>query len=246
MKRSLETIIDMFWFSLINVVVFGFVSVYLAGRNTPEAAYYILYGMVLWEIVRLTQYSVSLGSLWNMWSRNLSNMFVAPLSMFEYILAEIISSVLKTILIFIMMGIIVIYIFHFNIFQSGIGNIILFFINLSIFAWSLGIFVLGLIFKFGTKIQALAWGLVFIFQPITAVFFPIEILPNYLQTVAYAIPATYVFEAARKSIHDPALDLQSAGIAFLLNILYLGLSILFFKFMFASSRKTGQFARNEG
>ena len=246
MRRSLEVMADLFYFSIITVVVFGFVSLYLSGDSDSVAAYYLLYGMILWEVIRLTQYSVSVGSLWNMWSRNLSNMFVAPLTMFEYILAEIISGIAKTAVIFVLIGVIAVYVFHFNIFQSGVLNLILFFLNLSIFAWSMGIFVLGLIFKYGTKIQALAWGLIFIFQPLTAALFPVSVLPDFLQKIAYCIPVTYVFEAARQSLSDPSVNWQLMGIAFVLNIVYLLGAALFFIYMFRASCRSGQFARNEG
>lgn len=246
MKRSLEVIIDLFYFSIITVVVFGFVSLYLAGSDDSLTAYYLLYGMILWEVIRLTQYSVSVGSLWNIWSRNLSNMFVAPLSVTEYLVAQIISGILKTVVIFVLIGCIAIFVFNFNIFQTGTTNLILFFINLSIFAWAIGIMILGLIFKYGTKIQALAWGLVFIFQPLTAAFFPLDVLPPFLQTFAKVLPPTYVFEAARKSLSDPSVDWNLTIIAFILNAIYLVIAIVLFTFMFNASKKSGQFARNEG
>lgn len=243
-KRSLEVIIDLFYFSVVNIVVFGFVFIFLSKAN-PQAGRYLLLGMLLWEIIRITQYSMSVGSLWNVWSRNLSNMFVTPLSLKEYIIAEMLAGVIKALLIFMVIAIISIFVFNFNIFNMGILNFFFFFINLTIFAWSVGIVILGLIFRYGTRIQALAWGSIFIFQPLTAMFFPVSVLPNFLQTIAYLLPATYIFEAARASLTNPSIDLFKIGIAFGENIFYFLLSLWFFNIMFRKSKETGQFAKME-
>lgn len=245
-RNSLEVIIDLFYFSIVTVIVFGFVSLYLAGAKNTQAASFILMGMILWEIIRVTQYSVSVGSLWNIWSRNLSNMFVSPLTLQEYMIAEIIAGAVKTIVVLICISIISYFVFNFNILRSGLPNIILFFVNLTIFSWSVGITVLGLIFRFGTRIQALAWGIVFLFQPLTAAFFPVSILPGFMRTIAYALPPTYIFEAARKSISNPSVDWTMIGISFFENIVYLLIGVWFFNKMFNKSRETGQFAKNEG
>lgn len=244
-KRSLEVIIDLLYFSVVNIVVFGFVFIFLSKGN-PQAARYLLLGMLLWEIVRITQYSMSVGSLWNVWSKNLSNMFVTPLSLKEYIIAEMLAGVIKALLIFMVIAIISIFVFNFNIFNMGILNFSFFFINLTIFAWSVGIVILGLIFRYGTRIQALAWGSIFIFQPLTAMFFPVSILPDFLQKIAYLLPATYVFEAARASLINPSVDFPKIGLAFGANIFYFLLSLWFFNTMFRKSKETGQFAKMEG
>lgn len=244
-RHSLEVIIDLFYFSIVNIVVFGFFSLYLTGTNT-QAAHYLLLGMILWEVIRVTQYSVSVGSLWNIWSRNLSNIFVSPISVTEYMLAEIISGIVKALLIMFAISLLAGFVFHFNFFSIGILTLIGAFINLSIFSWSVGLFVLGLIFRFGNRIQALAWGLVFIFQPLSATFFPVGILPQPIQYISYVLPPTYVFEAARKSLTTHSFDISMVAISFGLNIVYLLLTILFFNYMFKKSKEIGQFAKSEG
>ena len=245
-RHSLEVIMDLFYFSIVNMIVFGFVSIYLAGSNNPLAAHYILLGMILWEIIRVTQYSISVGSLWNIWSRNLSNMFVAPLDLKEYMAAEMLAGAVKTIIILVLIGTISHFIFNFNILNLGMLNLFLFFINLTVFAWSVGIIILGIIFRYGTRIQALAWGIIFLFQPLTAVFFPVRILPDFMQKIAYALPPTFIFEAARANIVNPSTNWHYIFISLAQNVFYFIIAIWFFNIMFNKSKETGQFARNEG
>lgn len=105
--------------------------------------------------------------------------------------------------------------------------------------------ILGLIFRFGTRIQAFAWGLLPLFQPLTAAFFPVSVLPQPLRSIAYLFPPTYVFEAARASLASPTIRWDLLGISAGENLFYLILALWFFTVMFKKSKDSGQFARNE-
>jgi ABC-2 type transport system permease protein len=244
-KRSVEVVVDLPFFSVMSVIVFGFVSSYLGSAFNATAANYLFLGILLWEIIRVTQYSMSVEALWNVWSRNLSNMFITPMSLVEYLLAQMISGCVKALVIFGLISIMAAALFHFNVAVMGPANLLLFFLNLVFFAWSLGLAILGIIFRLGTRIQALAWGLIFLFQPITAAFFPLSVLPPAMQTLARAIPPTYIFEAARLSLDDPTVRWDLVGIAFLENVIYFAAAALFFSYMYRRAKQTGQFARNE-
>ncbi len=172
-------------------------------------------------------------------------MFISPLSIKEYFIAQIISSTIKSLIIFLMLAFISLFLFHFNIFVIGWVNFILFFLNMIIFAWSTGILILGAIFRFGTRIQSLAWGLILLLQPLTAAMFPIKVLPRMLQTIAWFFPPTYVFEAARASLTSSLIDWPLLTNAFILNIFYFALSLVIFNLFFQRSKDVGQFARNE-
>src|ERR1700730_6674227 len=158
--RSVEVIVDLPFWSLMTVVVFGFVTKFLASVMNPTVAQYLYLGTMMWEIIRITQYSMSLGALWNVWSHNFSNMFITPLSMPEYILAQVLSAAVKAVLLFAVVAFIAATLFDFDVLRMGWGNLALLFVNLLCFGFSLGLFILGIILRLGTRIQALAWGLV--------------------------------------------------------------------------------------
>jgi ABC-2 type transport system permease protein len=244
-SRSMEIIFDIFIYSLISLFLFGFLSLYLVGTQNTLAAKFLLLGMLLWDIIRIIQYSLCMGSLLNVWARNLCNMFIAPLRVSEYLLAHTFSGIVKAILVFVLDAVIATAIFHFNIYQIGPLDLLIFFINLSIFAFLTGVVILGLIFRYGMRIQAFAWGLVPILQPLTAALFPVKVLPTPLQAIAYLFPCTYIFEAARYRLVRGNSDWYAINIAFFLNVLYLLLSLLFFSIMFRNAKNSGQFARNE-
>lgn len=244
-RNSLETIVDLFYFAIMSVVLFGYFSIYLAGSSKSDAARYLILGILLWEVVRTAQYSISVSSLWNIWSRNLSNMFITPLSITEFIVAQIISCILKTSLMFLSITVIAYYMYNFNILDLGVVNLVTFIFNLILFSTAIGLIIVGLIFRIGVRIQAFAWGLIYLFQPLAATLFPVSVLPTFLQPIAYAIPATYVFEGARLALHQPTFSWHHFLSALSLNLIYLTVALLFFSVMYKGSRRTGQFARNE-
>jgi len=245
-RRSLEVIVDLFYTSAVTVVVFGFVSRYLVGVTHQSAGSYLLLGLLFWEVIRVNQYSLTVGSLWNIWSHNLSNMFVAPLSVTEYIVAHLLSALIKTFVIFCGICAVAAWGFHFDVLRLGALNVAMFFANLTVFAWSVGLVLLGVIFQMGTRIQALAWGMIFLFQPLTAAFFPVSALPPAVRAVAYALPPTYVFEAARRALDVPGVNWAFVGIASAENLVYAALAIGVFSWMVARSRSSGRLARAEG
>jgi ABC-2 type transport system permease protein len=243
--RSVEVIMDILFFPLVNIIIFGFLSLYLGGNSHSLAGQYVILGMLLWQIIWIIEYSVSVGSLWNIWARNLSNLFIAPLMIKEYIFAHTASGVIKAIIMLLISAILSIFVFQFNLFSVGIIPLILIFINFGCFAFSFGLVMLGLIFRYGTRIQAFAWGLVPVFQPLCAAFYPLKVLPAPLQLLSYLFSPTFTFEAARYSLAYHTVNWGLFGISFLENIVYFFASILFFQYMFRQSRNTGQFARNE-
>lgn len=243
--RSVEVMVDLPMWSLVTVVVFGFVTKFLSTVMDPTVAQYLYLGTILWEIIRIAQYSMSLSALWNVWSHNFSNMFIAPLSMREYIAAQLVSAALKAVVLFTLVALVAAFAFDLNLFKIGLVNLALLFVNLLCFAYSIGLAILGIILRLGTRIQALAWGLVLIFQPLTAAYYPLRVMPPPLQSIALALPPTYVFEAARASLAAPDVQWQSIGMATAENALYFALAVWFFNHMYRRSRQTGQFARNE-
>ncbi len=246
-KRSLEIVVDTVFFAVIDLLVFGYLSLYLLGNSSGLAAQYLIFGALWWEVIRISQYSMTMNSLWNVWSRNLSNMFIAPISISEYLIAQFLSATLKSgVIVFCVLVPLAASIFHFQFWKIGAFALFATFANLLLFSCSVGLLLLGLIFRYGTRVQALAWACIFIFQPLTAVFYPVSILPEGLQMIAWAIPLTHVFEAGRYTLQFGYPDVYSYGVAFLMNIILFVASLILFKHLLHRAQDSGQFVRNEG
>lgn len=242
---NLSTVNDVFFYPVMSIVIFGFLAVYLAGVSSRITASYVLMGIILWQIVSLTQYSISVGCLWDIWSRNLTNIFITPIKLSEYLTAYIISGSLKAITVIILGGIISNIFFHISILDLGWTNLIIYFISLVMFAFAFGIFILGILFRYGNRVQSLAWGLINFLQPLMAVFYPASVLPQPLRSISFMFPPTYIFEALREYLSYGRYNWKYIIISFILNILYTALAILFFKKLYKASKISGEFAKLE-
>ena len=95
--------------------------------------------------------------------------------------------------------------FGFNLFGLGLA-LAAFFVNLLLTSWASGIFVSGLVLRNGLGAENLAWTIMFIFLPLTCVYYPVAVLPGWLQVVAWMLPPTYVFEGMRSLLIEQVLE----------------------------------------
>lgn len=243
-RHRLEILVDTVFYPLINVILFGYITHFIGTGGELDGQIFIV-GVLLWQIMVVMQYNLTVSTMWSIWSHNLTNLFIAPISIREYLTAGVISAAARTLGIAAVLALGSWWVFDFNLLSLGIANVSFFTLNLIIFAAALGIALLGVIFRYGTRVQAVSWGAIYILQPLTAAFFPVAVLPGFLQAVAYALPPTYVFEAAREALVNPAVNWRYTFIAFGLNLVYTTISLVLFAYFFKKSKESGQFARND-
>ncbi|MBI4129796.1 ABC transporter permease [Candidatus Roizmanbacteria bacterium] len=244
-KHSLEAWVDTIWWSFFSLILFGFLALFFAQSSGAEKAKSILVGFILWDMVRLGNEELTISTLRDIWSRNLSNIFTTPISTSEFLAAQMIASIIRSTAVFIVLSILAWFFYGFSILRLS-WALPLYYGNLLLFSWSCGMFIMGILFRFGTRLQAMAWSMIIIIQPITGVFYPISVLPRLLQTVAYCFPITYIFEAARQTYLTGSVNIVHIGIALFLNIIYFSLAWLSFHRLFATAKRTGSFAKLEG
>ena len=244
-KHSFEIFNDILLYPLFSIIVFGFMTLYLTGSAGKLITDQVLAGMIFWQVVNIAQYSIGVGCLWDVWSRNLTNIFISPIRISEYLLSFGITGTIKSFIVLILAATLSLIAFDFNIFSMGLTNMFFVFINLVFFGFSFGIVMLGLIIRFGTKVAAFAWGLINFFQPFMAVIYPVTILPQPFRSIAYLLAPTYAFEAMRKSLAGQGVFFEIIT-ALVLNVIFFVGAVIFFRYMFAKSKETGAFARLEG
>jgi len=105
--------------------------------------------------------------------------------------------------------------------------------------WWVGFFVSGLILRFGTKVQTLAWTFAWLIGPFAAIYYPVSTLPVWAQKIALFIPASYVFEGAREIIYKGYTDPTKFYLSFIINLVYLILSIAFLHLSFKKVLEKG-------
>jgi len=241
MARLMET----FYWPLLDLLVWGFITVYLQRyrEGLPGFVIFFIGALILWDILFRSQQGISISFLEEMWSRNLMNLFVTPLRPGEFIIATMIISILKLLSASTVTISLAWILYSFNLFMIGF-SLIPFVLCLTVMGWSIGILTTSIIMRYGQKAEVLAWGLAFLFQPISAVFYPVSVLPEFLQIVARFVPAAHIFEGMRRVIAGEGIPLRELIWAAGLDGIYLIVSILFFYAMFRSVKVRGLLLRS--
>jgi ABC-2 type transport system permease protein len=128
--------------------------------------------------------------------------------------------------------------FQFNFYGIGLP-LIAFFCNLIFTSWSVGIFVSGLVLRNGLGAESIVWTLMFAIMPLSCIYYPVDVLPHWLQLVAWALPPTYVFEGMRALLVDHVFRTDLMIEAAALNAALLIASFAAFLALLRSARRNG-------
>lgn len=244
--HNFDRIADMIYWPVLDVIVWGFLTIYLSRSSFvgPTVVNFLLGATILWGVFFALHRDMAMGFLDELWSRNLLNLFSSPLSIWEYITGLIIINFVKMSIGFLAASLLAWAVYAFDIFPRAF-QLLPYFVNLMIFGLALGIFITGLIFRYTTKVQVLAWSIPALLQPISCVFYPLSTLPKFLQDVAWFLPTTHVFEGMRGVLGTGVFSISQFWWGLILNIIYIVLAILFFDKIFRISKDRGLIVKLE-
>ncbi len=236
----------MIYWPVMNIMVWGFFTLYLARHDSVQTGIVssLLGAVILWGLFNAFQRDMAVGFLEELWSRNLVNLFASPLSVSEYLTALISVNLVKAIIGVTAESLIAWLCYRFNIFPLLLA-FVPFIFNLTLFGLAIGIAVTGLIFRYTTRFQVLAWGFAGLLMPFSCVFYPLRSLPNFLHPVALLLPTTHCFEGMRQAITSQQFSAGHFAWGLGLNIGYFLLSVLFFRWMFDLARSRGLLVKME-
>lgn len=239
--RSPMRLVELVFWPVVDLVVWGNVTVFIQ-RNTNAAfgneILFLLGAMILWDIMFRAQQGVAISFLEDVWTRNLLNVFVAPVRTTEYVSATFIVGMMRITVTAVVLSLISWFGYAFNVFQLE-WWLIPFFANLMLFGWSLGMISTALILRWGQAAESLAWAIPFFFQPVVAVFYPVQDMPAWSQPIAWCFPPTYIFEGMRAVMKTGTMDWNYLWLSAGLNVLYLALGGLLFLWILNLTRKRG-------
>lgn len=233
--------IELIFWPLVDLLVWGFLTIYLQKQGAgefPTAITFLIGAMILWDVMFRSQQGVAISFLEDVWTRNLLNVFVAPVRTVEYVAATCVVGVLRIFVTLAILTAVAALAYQFNIFRLGI-SLLPFLANLILFGWFLGMISTALIMRWGQAAESLAWAVPFFIQPLAAVFYPVSVLPAWLQPAAYCLPCTPVFEGMRSVLSGNPVPWGNIEHALLLNIVWGLAAGLFFAANLRHVRKTG-------
>lgn len=240
LSSSWPRILDLIYWPMVQMLMWGFLQMYVVENAGffARAGGVFIGAVLLWDVLFRGQLGFSISFLEEMWSRNLANIMMSPLRPVEFIIALMIMSVVRLSIGMIPVSLLAIAFFGFNLWALGLG-LVAFFANLFFTSWAIGIFVSGLLLRNGLGAESLAWTIMFLFLPLTCVYYPVTVLPDWLQYVAWALPPTYVFEGMRALVVDHVFraDLMLQALAYN-AVLFAAASAAFMKLL-QSAREHG-------
>jgi ABC-2 type transport system permease protein len=125
-----------------------------------------------------------------------------------------------------------------SVFELGLP-LVAFFVNLLVMSWAIGMAVCALILRVGLGAESVAWLAIFLIAPVSAIYYPVSVLPEWLQAVAWVLPTAAVFEGMRAILIDDVVRGDLLLRAALLNLFYLALAAATFLYSFQVARRRG-------
>ena len=221
-RKSWPRIISLAYYPTVSMIMWAFITVYLAPTNNvlTDAPGFFIGAVLLWDILFRGQLGVSLSFFEEIYSRNLGNLFVSPLRPWELIVGQLVMSVIRTLIGVGGAALVAGLLFKYSIFSMGLP-LIAFFVNLIVLGWAIGLAVSGMVLRWGLGAEELAWAAIFLLAPISGVYYPISVLPDWLHPVAFAVPASHVFEGMRQVLLHNEFSVRLLFTALGLNVLYM-------------------------
>ena len=240
LRSSFARLIELIYWPAVQMLMWGFLQTYLAGQASlyAQAGGMLVGAVMLWDILFRGQLGFSISFLEEMYARNLGNLMISPLRAAEFVAALMIMSIVRLTIGIVPVTGLAIWFFGFNLWALGLA-LAAFFANLMLTGWAVGIFVSGLVLRNGLGAETFAWSIMFLFLPLTCVYYPVAVLPDWLQLVAWSLPPTYVFEGMRALLIDHSFRADLMAQAFVLNIALFSLAVFAFLGLLASARRNG-------
>src|SRR3954462_13606905 len=192
LRSSFARLIELIYWPAVQMMMWGFLQTYIAGQsNTLAGAGGVVIGAVLlWDILFRGQLGFSVSFLEEMYPRNLGNLMISPLRPSEFVAALMVMSIVRLAIGMLPVTLLAIWFFGFNLWGLGFA-LAAFFANLMLTGWAVGIFVSGLVLRNRLGAESFAWSIMFLLLPLACVYYPVSVLPGWLQVISWSLPPTY-------------------------------------------------------
>ena len=239
-RGSFPRILDLIYWPTIQIILWGFISKFFSTYSNyyNDTVGIILTCAILYDILFRSSISFNMLFLEEIWSRNFTNLFIAPLKLKEIVTSLIFTALIRTMIGLIPAIILTSPLFGVSILKLGFPLFLLF-LSLYIFGITLGLFVSAGLIRFGPSFENIAWSSLFLLAPLGCIYYPLEILPNFFQMLAKGLPLVYIFDETRNILLNDFVNYENLKQAYLLNLIYLIFGITSFYLSFLKSRVKG-------
>ncbi len=239
-KGSFPRILDLIYWPTIQIFLWGFISKFF----TLNSSYFdntvgiILSAAILYDFLFRSSISYNMMFLEEIWSRNFTNLFIAPIKISEIIAALTFTAIFRTLIGLIPAALLAIPLFGVSIFKIG-APLVFLLITLYIFGVTLGLLVTSGLVRFGPSFENIAWASLFFLAPLGCIYYPIEILPDWLQIIAKLLPLVHIFEEMRNVLIHDIINYYQILKAIIISFMYFVFGIIVFYLSYEGAKNRG-------
>tara|TARA_B100001175_G_C19497136_1_gene636012 strand:- start:1522 stop:2313 length:792 start_codon:yes stop_codon:yes gene_type:complete len=239
-SNSLPRIIDLVYWPTVQIFLWGFISKFF----TLNSEYYsntvgiILTAAILYDFLFRVSISFNMMFLEEIWSRNFTNLFIAPITISEMITSLTFTAILRAMIGMVPAAVLAIPLFGVSVFNLGIPLLFLL-LSLYLFGITLGLLVTSGLLRFGPSFENIAWASLFFLAPLGCIYYPIDILPNSLQIVAKALPLVHIFEEMRSILLNGNVNYFDIIKSICISIVYFILGVIIFYVSYFGAKVRG-------
>ena len=239
-KGSFPRILDLIYWPSIQIFLWGFISKFF----TLSSSYYdntvgiILTAAILYDFLFRSSISYNMMFLEEIWSRNFTNLFIAPIKISEIIASLTLTAIFRTLIGLVPAAVLAIPLFGVSIFKLGVPLFFLM-ISLYIFGVTLGLLVTSGLLRFGPSFENIAWASLFFLAPLGCIYYPIEVLPESLQLIAKALPLVHIFDEMRSILINNSFNSYDIIKSISISIIYFIIGVAIFYKSYSGAKENG-------
>ncbi|MGB0749853.1 MAG: ABC transporter permease [Magnetospiraceae bacterium] len=240
LRGSWPRLLELAYWPLVQMILWGFITSFFTQHSSwvAQAAGVFISAVLLWDVLFRSSLGMSYTFVEEMWARNLAQLFISPLRPIELVAGLMTISFARTLISILPAALLALPLFDVWVFGMG-PPLLVFFANLLVAGWALGLVIAALILRFGLSAESLCWVGIFMMAPLSGIYYPVDSLPGWIQPISWMLPTSHVFEGMRSVLfgHGFRLDLLARAVG--LNLVYLSLAALFYVRTIEVARERG-------
>jgi ABC-2 type transport system permease protein len=159
---------------------------------------FILVGTVALSAIQVCQLDVAYAVLFDIWSKSMKHQFLTPIGIRHMAVGSWLVGVARGVVVFALMALIGSWAFGFDFIGGGPGPLALFLLGCFLTSLVVGVLVCSLVVLFGTRAETSAWAAVNFVVMLSGIYYPVSVLPDWVQVISAAVPLTYFLDAFRQ------------------------------------------------
>jgi len=244
LRSSPTRVLPLFAWVAVDIVLWGFMTRYLDQVAAANVRFVptLLGAVLIWDFFSRVMQGVTTAFFEDIWSRNFLNLFASPLSISEYLGGLVLTGILTSVLSLVVMLLLASGVFGLSFLDYG-AMFVPWVLVLFLFGIALGILASAMVMRLGPAAEWLVWPIPALLSPFAGVFYPLSVLPAWMQWVGHALPPSYVFEGMRSLLATGQAPIPQLGLAMALALLYVVAAWLVFTRVYRSAVESGLLAR---